>query len=1029
MTCSACGSRVAETDRFCANCGAVLRAPAPPQEARRKVSILFLDLVGSTQLAERLDPEPLREILDSYYAMVSACVTEHGGVVEKFIGDAVMAAFGAAVAHEDDAVRAVRAAAAALAALRDLSARFTDRYRVTLEARCGVCTGDVVVLTMPGGDFRLTGDAVNTASRLQTAAPTGGILVDADTAAIVRPHVGIEPVDPLWLKGKANPVAAYRVVGRESDDEPDPTPFVGRTDELLELRQSFRRVIRGRQLCLVTVLGMPGIGKSRLVQEFVRTVAEEQAWVLSGRCSAYGKGITYKPLAEMLASFSGGWPALADLLGADSLAARTLATVVGEDAGTVGTVDIAWAVRCLLDELGGDRPVIMIWEDLQWSEETLLDLVDDVATRLTDVPVLMVCVARGELLEARPTWGGGKPSAMTVELGPMTDEESAALVDQLAVREDVYAHAHSDTRERVAAQCDGNPLFAELLMDVVDAQTDSDVRTPPTIHALLGARLDRLPAQERTVVELAAMIGRDFTVDVLHAVARADGIAEATVTELIATLIRRRILVRAPARTIRFGQALLRETAYEFTPKMHRQRRHDFVARWYAEQGDPLAVAYHVESDWRLRTELRPGDAELPELASEGADALTAEGMRALNRKDLPSAVQLLERARELLAPGDTRHTALALHVCDAGLWLWDVDRCLAALAAAEAALPGDRHNRAVCAIQRDIISLRLGLASPDVVAANVATHTASLDDGPGDDLSWCRFHYLQACLHLVAERTAAADAALRLALARARAMGDGYEEDWLLCALCELAQWAPTPVDVGLALCETLSVQFATNRAPLLPVLVTWASLLVLAGDFDGARGKLATLAGHLNEIHLDLPAAAAAEITGQLAALSGRPDQAEDGYRRALDILRTHEQAPDTENIEVLIARAIFEQGRPDEAARCLERIEGGVVRSPRARIAATALRGRIASARGEHESAIAAATEARALSEGSDDLRLAGETEFDLAVVLRAAGREQAAGVAAAAALRAFEAKGALVLSEQVRAWASEPEVLGG
>jgi tetratricopeptide (TPR) repeat protein len=478
----------------------------------------------------------------------------------------------------------------------------------------------------------------------------------------------------------------------------------------------------------------------------------------------------------------------------------------------------------------------------------------------------------------------------------------------------------------------------------------------------------------------------------------------------------------------------LRETAYEFTPKTHRQRRHDFVARWYAAQGDALAVAYHVEAAWRLRTELRPGDPELPELASEVVDTLTEEGMRALNRKDLPSAVQLLERARALLAPGDARHTALALHVCDAALWLWDVDRCLAALAAAEAALPGDRHNQAVCAIQREIVSLRLGLVSPEHVATNVATLTAALDRDPGDDLSWCRFHYLTACQHLVEERTAAAEAALRLALARARAMADGYEEDWLLCAICELAQWAPTPVDVGLALCRTLAVRFATNRAPLLPVLVTWANLLVLAGDFAGAEGKLATLAEHLDEIHLDLPAAAALEITGQLAALSGRHDQAEDSYRRALDLLRTREQTPDTENIEVLIARAIFAQGRPAEAARCLERIEAGVVRSPRARIAATALRGRIASAGGEHESAVATATTARELSDGSDDLRLAGETEFDLAVVLHAAGRERDAAAAAAAALRAFEAKGASVLADQVRAWLSveavgDPEVPGG
>ena len=210
MTCAACGGRTAESDRFCASCGTVLRAPAAPQEARKKVSVLFLDIVGSTQLAERLDPEPLREIMDRYFAACAACVTDHGGAVEKFIGDAIMAAFGATVAHEDDAVRAVRAGAAALAALRDLSAEFTARYHVTLEARCGICTGDVVVITTPGGDFRVIGDAGNTASRLQTSAPPGDILLDAGTAAMIRSQVGIEPVAPLRLKGKSRPVPAYR---------------------------------------------------------------------------------------------------------------------------------------------------------------------------------------------------------------------------------------------------------------------------------------------------------------------------------------------------------------------------------------------------------------------------------------------------------------------------------------------------------------------------------------------------------------------------------------------------------------------------------------------------------------------------------------------------------------------------------------------------------------------------------------------------------------------------------------------------
>ncbi len=1022
LTCPACAARTAETDRFCVNCGAALQALPAPREARKKVSVLFVDVVGSTQLAERLDPEPLREVMDQYFAACSASITDHGGVVEKFIGDAVMAAFGALVAHEDDAVRAVRAAVAALAAVRRLSAEFTARYGITLDARCGVCTGDVVVLTTADGDFRVVGDAGNTASRLQNAAPPGGILLDADTASMIRHQVGIEPVAPLRLKGKASPVPAFRVAETVAvdDERTAPAPFIGREDELLDLRQSYRRMIRDRQLCLVTVLGVPGIGKSRLVQEFLGTLPDGEVLVLAGRCSPYGRGITYKPLADILAAFPGGWPALAGLLGADGLAARTLATVTGAATATVGTADIAWAARSLLDTLGQGRPVVMVWEDLHWAEETLLDLVDDVASRLTDVPVLMLCVARGELLETRPTWGGGKTSAMTLELVPMTRAQSVELVAHLALREEVYAHEYTDTLDRVAAQCDGNPLFAELIMDVV-TEADPDVRTPPTIHALLGARLDQLPGQERTVVELAAIIGRDFTGEVLHAMAAEAGISEPAAADLVAMLVRRRVLARGRSGTIRFAQPLLRETAYEFTPKTRRQRWHEFVARWYGESGDGMAVAYHVEQAWALSKDLRPGDATLPGLASAAADALTAEGMRALDRKDLPAAVQLLERARELVASGDARHTTLALHVCDAGLWLRDAPRCLAALAHAEAALPDDRRNRTVCAIQRCLVSLRLGLVPPVRVAAEAAAIRADLERHPGDDLSWCRFHSLQAHLHLVEERTAAADAELRLALDRARAMADGHEADWLLSAICELAQWTPTPVEAGLALCESLADQFAANRMLLLPVLVTWTTLLALAGDLPAARTRLAMLEESVDEIHLDLPMAAALKVGGDLEALAGRHDRAEGRYRRALEILRNGADAPDTQNVEVLIARSLFEQGRLDDAAEALDRAGAGrEVSSTRARIAATALRGRIASATGRHPAAIDAATAARALGDGTDDPRLAGATTFDLAVVLRAAGRAGDAERAGSAALRDFEAKGAVLFAERTRAW---------
>jgi class 3 adenylate cyclase/tetratricopeptide (TPR) repeat protein len=1074
VTCPSCGAQAGERGRFCAECGTPLAAGQAGRESRKKVSILFMDIVGSTTLAERMDPEALRQIMDSYFAACGAAIADHGGVVEKFIGDAILAVFGATVAREDDAVRAVRAAVTALGALQDLSAELMASYQVSLEARCGICTGDVVVTLLATGDFRVIGDAVNTASRLQNAAPPGGILLDAATAAMARSQVAIEPVTPLALKGKAQAVPAWRVAGTDllEASAPDPAaPLIGRGDELDELRHSFRRAARRRQACLVTVLGGPGIGKSRLVREFLATLpdgpvgsnpapshpgprdssadtAAGGVTVLSGRSSAYGRGITYQPLAQMLRSYPGGWPALAAALSDEegALAVRSLATIMNEApaTGQVGVEDISWAVRYLLEVLGRTRPLVLVWEDLHQSEQTLLDLVDDIATWLTDVPVLVLCVARTELLETRPGWGGGKPCAMALELGPLSYEQSAALVTELAMTGDVYPHEQQEACERVAGLCDGNPLFAELLLDVFAEAGPAD-QVPPTIQAVLGARLDQLPGPERAVIELAATIGRDFTREALTAMAQADEITSQDLGERLGRLTRRRVIRQVPPGSYSFAQALLRDTAYAFTSKARRERWHDFLACWYSGNGngsacqasgsrvglalgaapggtaDPMVMAYHVEAAWRLHRELRPGDPTLPPLAPAAADALTAEGMQALGRKDLPAAIALLERARDLLPPGDARHTALAVHIADAGLGLWDEGRPAAALAAAEAALPGSRRNAAACAVTRDMVALRLGLASPSAAALTAERIAAELAGDPDDHLSWSRLHQLQAHVHLIAERTAAAEAALRLALARARAMGDRYEEERLVCAICELAQWTPTPVRDGLELCAALADRFAAGRGLLVPVLVTRAYLLALSGDVAGARRALATARASTSGLHLDLADAAVMEMTGFVESLAGDHRQAEAHYRRALAVLRTAQQAPDTQNIEVAIARELFRQGRAGAAGLALDRVEAGApVMSARALIAATGLRARIAAASGHHEQALTLARDAEARGAGTDDPCLAAQVLTDLAVTARAASQLREARRAGHDAQRLLAAKGADMLADRLRDW---------
>lgn len=1045
MICSACGAAIGDNSRFCPMCGAPMQAGRGFRETRKNVSVLFVDIVGSTALAERLDPEPLRLLLDRYFAACMAAIKGYGGALEKFIGDAVMAVFGADVTHEDDAVRAVRAAAGVLAALDDLNADATPSHGVRLEVRCGLCSGEVMVTMAPGGDFRVVGDAVNTASRLQTAAQPGEILIDAQTAAMVTGHIGIQAIPRLRLKGKASTVPAWRVTDPfldEAENAVSPSaPLIGRADELEELRRSLRRVAEHSQPCLVTVLGAAGIGKTRLVREFLKELTDGAATVMSGRCSAYGRGITYAPLADMLCDLPGGWAGLSARLSGDpadsELGARAIhgleAIITPDNGEQAGVEEISWAARYVIGMLGKERPVIMIWDDLQWAGETLLDLIDDAATWIIDVPVLLLCIARTELLETRPAWGGGKPCASTLELGPLTLEQSAMLVGELA-SQDVHAHDHQDPYGRVAAECDGNPLFAELMLDV-SAETAPQAQVPPTIRALLAARLDQLPDDERQVVEMAAVIGREFTEDTLLAMATEEGRGDIATADLITRLARHRIVHRVD-RALRFRQTLLRDTAYTLTPKAHRERRHMFLAGQLAEQAltaaqpsgrdDALVFAYHVEAAWRLHRELVPGDSRLPELASAAADVLIDEGKRALQRKDLPAGAALLERGRGLLAPDDARRLPLALHISDCWLGMWDGNRSIAALSVEESAAGADRRAHATCAIQRSIVALRFGMATPERVAVDAERIEMDLHEAAGDDLSWCRYQQLQAYLNLARGRAGEADASLQLALERARAMRDRYEEDRLLCAICEVAQWTPSHLDEGLELCATLARRFAANRALLVPVLVTRAHLTALAGRIEDARETLRTARAYADALHLDLADAAVLEMSGIVESLAGAHHTAEMHFRRAATVLRAAPHAPDADTADAATARELFSQGRMAETTAALDGLTQQTTNlSLSARIAATSLHGLVASAQGRHEEAIALVTQAHELSESVDDPCLAGDLLFDLAVVQRAAGLNHRGAGAAARALERYATKGASLLVSRVQEWIDEVE----
>lgn len=527
------------------------------------------------------------------------------------------------------------------------------------------------------------------------------------------------------------------------------------------------------------------------------------------------------------------------------------------------------------------------------------------------------------------------------------------------------------------------------------------------------------------------MIGRDFGWTSLLALAGPDGIDDRTADELVTRLIRRRIVQRVSPGAFRFGQALLRDTAYALSPKARREKWHLFLADWLlggagaaGGQPDELAVAYHVEAACLLGRDLRPGDPGVPALSVRAARTLVTEGMKALRRKDVPGAAQLLERGRQLLPADDPAQTRLALLCSDAWITLSDPDRAMAALQASPEVLRAHPGHELVCQIQRCIVAARLGSAPGQQVAADAAALAGLLAERPGDDRAWCRHLQLQAYLELAGQRTGRADAQLRLAHQRAVALQDGYEEERILGAICELSQWTPTPVSDGLAVCARLSGLFAANLAVLVPVLLTRARLSALADDLPAARAALAEVADQTSELHLDLADAAAMVMSGLVAALAGEHAAAEASYRRGQDMLLALGLPDAARTCEANAAREIFEQGDTGRASQALDQLTADpavtAASDLRTRILIEALTARILSARGAHGQAVQLAVAAVRSSDDTDDLCLQGDARLDLAVVADRARRPAEAAAAAAAALERYRARGATRLVARAERW---------
>jgi class 3 adenylate cyclase/tetratricopeptide (TPR) repeat protein len=701
-SCPVCGAANTETARFCSTCGTELGSRRI-EEVRKVVTILFADVTGSTALGEQLDPEAMRAIMAQYFAMMKRVIERHGGTVEKFIGDAVMAVFGIPVVHEDDALRAVRAAAEIKTELAAFNAELLADRGVAIRFRTGVNTGEVVAGDPTAAANLVTGDTVNTAARLEQNAPPDEVYLGRLTYQLVRDAVEAEAVEPIAAKGKADPVPAYRLIavreGAAGHSRRLDAPLVGRVRELGRLKQAFADAAADRNCQLFTLLGSAGVGKSRLVAEFVNGLGEG-ARVVTGRCLPYGEGITYWPIGEIVRSAAGIDEAdtaegarariQAALQGdrdAEVLAGR-IAAAIGLSSESTPQEELFWAIRRFLEHLARDRSTVVLVEDIHWAEATLLDLLEHIADWSRDAPLLLLCAARPELLDTRPSWGGGKLNATTLLLEPLlagaTQELIAALPGGATLPADVIG--------RIETAAEGNPLFVEEFLGMLidkglvsqtatggwEAALDvADVTVPASISALLSARLEQLAMPERKVAERASVVGRVFETEAVSELA--DDALRPDVRSSILALVRKE-LVRpdrselTPGEAFKFRHILIRDVAYEALPKSERAQLHERFAGWLERTaGGRLTeleeiVGHHLAQAYRYRAELGESGERVERLAERAAERLAAAGQRSLNHGDAPSAIQLLESAVAIQPTHDDGlRLSLARALADAG--------------------------------------------------------------------------------------------------------------------------------------------------------------------------------------------------------------------------------------------------------------------------------------------------------------------------------------------------------------------------
>jgi DNA-binding SARP family transcriptional activator/tetratricopeptide (TPR) repeat protein len=1013
----------------------------PQREVRKTITALFVDVRIVSARDRSVDPEALRRVTGRTMDLVRGAVERHGGVFETLAGTALTIVFGLPAVHEDDALRAVRSAIEVRDHLASLSAELEGDHVLVLAFRMGISTGEVVA----GGETEsigAIGEPLTRSSALAQAADPGAIVVDDPSRRLLREAIRAEPARDGWrvvelASGAGAPSSRFA------------SPMVGRERERRRLRDAFDQAVGDRSCQLFTVLGLAGVGKSRLVQEFLADVAGH-ALVARGRCLPYGEGITFWPLLEAIKEAVGFGDGdspdsvrqkLSLVLRADSdVAARQVAELVGfgETSGVAGAAGDGFAApQALFKALAHDRPLVLVFDDIHWAETTFLDLVEHLADSLRDSPVLLVCLARPELLDIRRGWGGGKVNATSVLLEPLSDDECGRLIENLVGGAEIA----EEVAGRIADAAEGNPLFVEEMLSMLiedsllvrlngqwSATTQlASAPVPPTIQALLAARLDQLGPEERMVIERAAVEGKVFHEGSVSELAPAS--VRASVGAHLEELVRKELIRPyrpdfGAERAFRFRHLMIRDAAYDSIPKATRAELHEAFARWLEQMtGDRTTgyeeiIGYHLEQAFRYRTEIGTVDDAARALAHEAAGRLGAAGSRAFVRRDAQAAVSLMSRAVALMPPDDPTRVDLIPNVRVvqglSGDLSWAEPVLTEAVEAAAAA--SDRRLEAHALVQ--LAFLRL-FTQPNVEAAelhDVAARAIAAFEELGDELGLARAWRLVAQAHYLARSAGLCAEASARALDHARAAGDQLEERESVEWLCVALWLGPAPASEAAARCETLLEEIQGDPILEPTVLAVLGNARAVQGRMEEARELLDRWRHGVTEFGDSIWLFA---INFGWVMLAEDPVAAEQEMRPGYEALGRLGEKSHFSSVAGLLARAVFVQGRYDEAERLTrESEEAARPNDIHSHILWRTTRSQVLAQRGELESAEALAVEAVEFASESDFLDSHADALMNLAELRVLAGRHQEAAAHAEEALRLYEQKGNVLSAERAR-----------